>query len=48
VEAMAAGTSVISTRVDSIRRIIEDGSCGYLIDYGDAGARREDRPVAQR
>jgi glycosyltransferase involved in cell wall biosynthesis len=38
VEAMAAGTSVISTRVDSIRHIIEDGACGYLVDYGDAAA----------
>lgn len=38
VEAMAAGTSVISTRVDSIRRIIEDGTCGYLVDYGDTAA----------
>jgi glycosyltransferase involved in cell wall biosynthesis len=38
VEAMAAGTSVISTRVDSIRRIVRDGTCGYLVDYGDTAA----------
>jgi len=38
VEAMAAGTSVISTRVDSIRRIVQDGRCGYLVDYGDTAA----------
>jgi len=38
VEAMAAGTSVISTRVDSIRRIVQDGTCGYLVDYGDTAA----------
>jgi glycosyltransferase involved in cell wall biosynthesis len=38
VEAMAAGTSVISTRVDSIRRIVRDGTCGYLVDYGDTTA----------
>ena len=35
VEAMAAGTSVICTRVDSLRNIIQDGQCGYLVDYGD-------------
>jgi glycosyltransferase involved in cell wall biosynthesis len=38
VEAMAAGTSVISTRVDSIRRIVKEGTCGYLVDYGAAAA----------
>jgi glycosyltransferase involved in cell wall biosynthesis len=38
VEAMAAGTIVISTRVDSIRRIVQDGTCGYLVDYGDTAA----------
>ena len=35
VEAMAAGTSVICTRVDSLRNIVRDGLCGYLVDYGD-------------
>jgi glycosyltransferase involved in cell wall biosynthesis len=38
VEAMAAGTSVISTRVDSLRRIVRDETCGYLVDYGDTVA----------
>jgi glycosyltransferase involved in cell wall biosynthesis len=38
VEAMAAGTSVITTNVDSIRRIVQDGTCGYLVDYGDTTA----------
>jgi glycosyltransferase involved in cell wall biosynthesis len=38
VEAMAAGSCVISTRVDSIRRIVRDGSCGYLVGYGDTAA----------
>lgn len=38
VEAMAAGTSVISTRVDSIRRIVGEGTCGHLVDYGDTAA----------
>ena len=35
---MAAGTSVICTRVDSLRNIIRDGHCGYLVDYGDTTA----------
>jgi glycosyltransferase involved in cell wall biosynthesis len=38
VEAMAAGTCVIGTRVDSIRRIIREGASGYLVDYGDTAA----------
>jgi glycosyltransferase involved in cell wall biosynthesis len=38
IEAMAAGTCVISTRVDSIRRIVQDGTCGYLVDYGNTAA----------
>jgi glycosyltransferase involved in cell wall biosynthesis len=38
VEAMAAGTSVVSTRVDSIRRIVQDGVCGFLVDYGDTAS----------
>ena len=38
VEAMAAGTSAICTRVDSLRNIIQDGRCGYLVDYGDTTA----------
>jgi mannosyltransferase len=38
VEAMAAGTCVVSTRVDSIRRIVRDGACGCLVDYGDTAA----------
>ena len=35
VEAMAAGTSVICTAVDSLRAIVEDGVCGNLVAYGD-------------
>ena len=35
VEAMAAGTSVICTDVDSLRCIVDDGVCGYLAKYND-------------
>lgn len=38
VEAMAAGTSVICTRVDSLRHIVQTSNCGYLVDYGDQAA----------
>jgi glycosyltransferase involved in cell wall biosynthesis len=34
VEAMAAGTSVVATRVDGLRALIRDGVNGYLVDYG--------------
>ena len=35
VEAMAAGTSVVCTAVDSLKTIVEDGVCGSLVEYGD-------------
>jgi glycosyltransferase involved in cell wall biosynthesis len=38
VEAMAAGTSVICTDVDSLRYIVDDGVCGYLVKYNDREA----------
>ena len=38
VESMAAGTSVICTRVDSLRHIVQNSDCGYLVDYGDTTA----------
>ena len=38
VESMAAGTSVICTEVDSLRHIVKNGVCGYLVDYGDTTA----------
>ncbi|MGD9173977.1 MAG: glycosyltransferase family 4 protein [Desulfobacterales bacterium] len=38
VESMAAGTSVICTRVDSLRHIVQNSDCGYLVDYGDTSA----------
>ena len=38
VEAMASGTSVICTRVDSLRDIVQNSNCGYLVDYGDTTA----------
>ena len=41
VEAMAAGTSVICTRVDSLRQIVKSGVCGYLVDYGDTNLMAE-------
>jgi glycosyltransferase involved in cell wall biosynthesis len=38
VEAMAAGTGVICTRVDALRAIVQKSNCGYLVDYGDTTA----------
>ena len=38
VEAMASGTSVICTRVDSLKDIVQNSNCGYLVDYGDTTA----------
>jgi glycosyltransferase involved in cell wall biosynthesis len=38
VEAMAAGTSVICTDVDSLRHIVDDGRCGYVVKYNDRKA----------
>lgn len=36
VEAMAAGTAVIATNVDSLRDLVEHDVDGYLVDYGDS------------
>jgi glycosyltransferase involved in cell wall biosynthesis len=41
VESMAAGTSVICTRVDSLQHIVENGVCGYHVDYNDTTALGE-------
>lgn len=38
VEAMAAGTSVIATDVDGLRDVVDDGTTGYLVPYGDKQA----------
>jgi glycosyltransferase involved in cell wall biosynthesis len=35
IEAMAAGTSLIATNVDSLKNIVDDGVDGFLVDYGD-------------
>jgi glycosyltransferase involved in cell wall biosynthesis len=35
VEAMAAGTSVICTAVDSLRYLVEDGISGSVVTYGE-------------
>lgn len=35
VEAMAAGTSVIATKVDGLRDLVDDGVNGLLIEYND-------------
>jgi len=34
-EAMAAGTPVIATQVDSLKHLITDGMDGFLVPYGD-------------
>ena len=34
-EAMACGTPVIGTNVDGIRGLIDDGTTGLLVEYGD-------------
>jgi glycosyltransferase involved in cell wall biosynthesis len=41
IEAMAAGTSVIATKVDSLKTIVEDGTTGILVDYGDVDGLSE-------
>jgi glycosyltransferase involved in cell wall biosynthesis len=41
VESMAAGTSVICTRVASLQHIIENGVCGYHVEYNDTTALGE-------
>ncbi len=35
IEAMAAGTNVIATKVDSLRSIIDDEVNGFLVEYND-------------
>lgn len=35
-EAMAAGTPVVATRVGSIPEVLDEGRCGYLVPTGDA------------
>jgi glycosyltransferase involved in cell wall biosynthesis len=41
IEAMAAGTNVIATNVDSLRNIVEDGVTGVLVNYGDVDCLAE-------
>lgn len=41
VEAMAAGTSVIATNVDSLKNIVEDNVNGFLVDYNDTESLSE-------
>jgi len=35
IEAMAVGTSIIATNVDSLKDIVEDHVNGFLVDYND-------------
>ncbi len=35
IEAMAAGTTVIATNVDSVKNLVEHGVDGLLVEYGD-------------
>lgn len=37
-EAMAAGTPVLASNLDSFRRVLDDGRAGVLAETGDAGA----------
>ncbi len=37
-EAMAAGTPVLASGLDSFRRVLDDGKAGMLIETGDAAA----------
>ncbi|QWF84198.1 glycosyltransferase family 4 protein [Amycolatopsis sp. CA-230715] len=37
-EAMAAGTPVLASALDSFRRVLDDGNAGVLTPTGDAGA----------
>ncbi|RYC33617.1 glycosyltransferase [Lichenibacterium minor] len=38
VEAFAAGTPVVASRIGSLADVVEDGETGLLVDPGDAGA----------
>jgi phosphatidylinositol alpha-mannosyltransferase len=37
-EAMAAGTPVLASGLDSFRRVLDDGRAGLLVETGDAAA----------
>lgn len=37
-EAMAAGTPVLASGLDSFRRVLDDGRAGMLVETGDPGA----------
>ncbi|MCK4825994.1 glycosyltransferase family 4 protein, partial [bacterium] len=41
IEAMAAGTCVVATNVDSLKDIVEDDVSGFLVDYDDVHALSE-------
>jgi phosphatidylinositol alpha-mannosyltransferase len=40
-EAMAAGTPVLASGLDSFRRVLDDGRAGVLTQTGDAGSLAE-------
>ncbi|NKQ52798.1 glycosyltransferase family 4 protein [Amycolatopsis sp. K13G38] len=40
-EAMAAGTAVAASDLDSFRRVLDDGTCGQLTATGDPGSLAE-------
>ena len=44
VEAMAAGTPVVGTRVGGIPTLVEDGEQGRLVDPGDVLELLESKP----
>lgn len=35
-EAMASGLSVVATRTEGARQVVEEGATGFLVDHGDA------------